>query len=302
MVLQIGAGAWNDWFEAWNETRSTSDSRRQADESRYRRFIEPALGKQAIRAATKKTVERLLQSLTRDGVGPYTVDATLGVMRGILGLAVEQDYLDENVARGVSVEGAKPYRVLDDDDTLTGEKVRALADSIDEQYRVLVLAAVELALTWSEALGLQVDDVDVKNHVVTVGRNVVVEANGVVTPRPGTKERRQFMSKELTQELAVHLVGTAASRDTAAEPWVFLTVRSHLPMRSNFNQQYWRPALRKAGLPTGLTFYNLRHTGIARMLRAGTPPGQVSDLVGYASEKTLRRSYGHFIPETSTTE
>jgi integrase len=70
-----------------------------------------------------------------------------------------------------------------------------------------------------------------------------------------------------------------------------------LPLDSqNVNFQYFKPLLKKAGLPLTIRLYDLRHTCATLLLAAGEHPKVVSERLGHASVILTLDTYSHVLP------
>jgi integrase len=292
----VAVATMDDWFLLWDQHRDVTDSRKKADRTRYAKYVQPRFGRLTITRINAPAIEEHVQSLLADGVGPFTVDAALAVIRGVLGYAVESGDLKRNASAGIAVKEAEPFRTLEADDVLTDDQVEALAREINPDFRALILLAATYGLSWSECIGLQVSDLDLKKRSLVVGRILAVEVSGKIQYRHD-KGRSIFLDSEMIRELAAHLTLTETYREKADGDWLFVTSQGTQPLRPNFNKFYLRPALERADLaPRSVTFHTLRHTAARRMLERGVPVEVVATALGHKSVVTTKRFYAHFIP------
>jgi integrase len=96
----------------------------------------------------------------------------------------------------------------------------------------------------------------------------------------------------LVEELTVYLGD--ASDDSDA--FVF-TAPEGGPLRHNlFYQRTFRPAVRRAGLPPGLRFHDLRHTCAALLIAQRAHPKAMQERLGHSSITVTLDRYGHLFP------
>jgi integrase len=78
---------------------------------------------------------------------------------------------------------------------------------------------------------------------------------------------------------------------------LFTTTTGGLLRRGDWNPNVLKPALARAGLPSSVTFHDLRHSFASTLLGAGVPLLDVSRWLGHASITETADTYGHLMPE-----
>lgn len=284
------------WFTEWLEQRAVTPARLAADQTRYDKYLKSRIGLTPVNRISAEDVEGVVQELLGADVGPFTVDATLGIIRGVLKYAQEQGAVRENVAWGIGVKDAPAINQIHRNDVLTDDQLGDLLAATSTHYRALLRLAAEYGLTWAECVGLTVDDFDVRERSLNVGAHVVVETSGHVEIHEGPG-RKIYLDGNTVRELSEHILLTQDVRQAAGSNQLFLTPKGTFPFRTNFNVWVLRPALMAAGLdPRGWTFHSLRHTAARRMLERGVPLEQVSRALGHKSVVTTKRLYKAFDP------
>jgi integrase len=287
-----------DWFDSWMLQRTVNEGRMQADQARFRKYLQEDFGSMPLARVNRPKIESHVKALLDRGVGPFTVDTVLGVLRGVLGFGVETGELKQNAAWGLAVDQAPANRKIELSDTLTDEQVDALRNAINPVYRSLITLAVDLGLTWSECLGLRVDDVDFQTNTLTCGKINAIETNGAVRYEYADGGSSRLLNNEQAKELAHHIVLTQTYREKATEPWLFLTAMGTHPLRPNFNKFFLRPALESAGMdPRSMTFHTLRHTAARRMLDRGMTLEDLQRVLGHSTLATTKNYYGNLVPK-----
>jgi len=76
---------------------------------------------------------------------------------------------------------------------------------------------------------------------------------------------------------------------------VFPNARGNPTDGDNLHHRYWKPLLRRAGLPD-IRFHDLRHTCATLLLARNVHPKYVQELLGHANTAITLDTYSHVIP------
>ena len=118
--------------------------------------------------------------MVTDEVGAPTIENAFGLLRQVLGAAVEDSRITRNPCDGVSL----PKRQHADRGYLSHAQVAALADAVKRQGEVVRFLAYT-GLRWGEMAALRVQDFDMLRRRVKVSRSVT-ESGGLVWRPPKT--------------------------------------------------------------------------------------------------------------------
>ena len=164
-------------------------------------------------------------------------------------------------------------------------------------YAVLA-TAVGTGLRQGELLGLTVDAVDLDRGELTVRRQMMTPPTAGMphlTPLLKTAAAHRVLPLPtfVIDALRVHL----ATYGTDEGGLLFPNRKGAGWRRGSFNDSVWKPALRRAALPTGFGIHACRHT-YASVLIADTPnPVLVMYRLGHASITETMETYGHLFPQ-----
>ncbi len=78
--------------------------------------------------------------------------------------------------------------------------------------------------------------------------------------------------------------------------WVFSTEAGTSISVHNLHNRSWKPLLKKANLPYGTRFHDLRHTCATLLLTKGVHPMIVQELLGHSSISITLDTYSHVLP------
>lgn len=217
----------------------------------------------------------------------------------MLGAAVEARRIVRNPAVGVKLPEIVAAPVV----PLSAEQVWTLADAASPALAAAVIVGAGLGLRQGEATGLTADRIDwLAGRSVRVDRQLVTPATGV--PRLGPpKTKAAFRSVPASDvvldALAGHLKahGTSEVWDASgrAVPGLVFHVGGRPIGRNRFGD-LWRATVRRAGLPAGTRYHDLRHHFASGLIAANCSVKAVQDALGHASARETLDTYGHLWP------
>ena len=231
-------------------------------------------------AVTKGHVRGFLASLHRRRVGKASMARKLSAVRGLFVYLRKVGRVQGNPAAGIKnpKQERRTPRALNVDQAQA--LVEADVDPDPEGLRDLALAELlyGAGLRVSEALGLDVDDVDPDAGVVrVVGK--------------GSKERLAPLGAMAAQRLKVWLTQRGAMASEPSERALFLGVRGGRLNRRQATRILDKLATR-AGLPMGVHPHMLRHSYATHLLQDGADLRSVQELLGHQRLTTTQR-YTH---------
>ena len=112
-------------------------------------------------------VRAWVAKMVADEVGAPTIENAFGLLRQVLGAAVEDSRIPRNPCDGVKL----PKRQHADRGYLSHNQVAALADAVQRQGEVVRFLAYT-GLRWGEMAALRVQDFDMLRRRVNVSRSV----------------------------------------------------------------------------------------------------------------------------------
>lgn len=285
-----------DVYAKWTAARRVSRGRASSERSHAKHLV-AALGHVPVVELSASDVRVWIAQQSDAGYASETISGRLRMLRQVLDLACDDDLVVANVA--ARVRGPKNTRPpLDSDDVLDPAEMARLLHVVPDRWRALVALLGYVGPRWSEALGVQVRDVDLLRRRIRLGRNVLEEVDGEQALRAGGKTRNADrwvpLPAPVVDALSHHLATYPANRDGL----VFVGEYGASPYRSNFRRRVLNPALREAGLEgRGITMRQLRHTAASNMLPV-MPAVDVARRMGHAQPSTTTDIYARFLPSS----
>ena len=139
------------------------------------------------------------------------------------------------------------------------------------KYYAMVSTLYGAGLRISEALNLQIKDIDSVNRVITVREG------------KGKKDRQTILSEKLLQILRDYY------RKSKVKPTTYLfpnTKDSNKPFSKRQTQSFVRKAGLEAGIQKSVTSHTLRHSFATHLLENGTNIRKIQVILGHKSLKT----------------
>ena len=290
---RVGRVTFSDWAGDYlgssAHKRPTTLAR---DRTVIRVHLEPALGRVPLVAITRRDVQLLVDAMSA-ALAPATVRTNYGVLRAVLGAAVDAELLVANPCRKVRL----PQEIGRDKRRATPDELDSLIEAVpNDEYRALVTVSAALGLRWSEAAGLRVGRIDFGAVTTLTVSETVAEVDGRVTSAvvKTRSSRRTMTVPDCCAVVLYHHLTTTGRR--GAEQLVFQAPTGGPLRASNFRARVWRPAVRAAGLD-GLTFHALRHSDAGYMRVCGAHDQTIQHRLGHSSSQITSRVYG-WVPRT----
>jgi len=246
--------------------------------SLLRLHILPELGGAELAKLTPARVRSWHAGLLGKGrPGPISVAKCYRLLKSILLTAVEDGLIARNpcMIKGASAERSaeRPIATID--------QVDALAEAVEDRWRLMILLATYGVLRLGELAGLTRRRIDLEKGTVSVVEQLQEMHDGschVGPPKTAAGRRTVAIPPHLLPELACHL-----DRYVGPEPeaFVFTSPEGGPLRRSNFRTRVWLPATKAAGVE-GLHFHDLRHTGNTLAAATGASTKELMVRMGHA--------------------
>ncbi len=244
------------------------------------RHLLPSFGNYPVADIREPLVRRWRGEMLVNEVSEVTLAKAYRLMKAIMNTAVEDRLISRNPCR---IKGAGQERSAERP-VLTMAQVFALAEAIDQRYRVLVLLASFGSLRWGELAALRRGDVDLDARVVRISRQLT-EARGAGlafgAPKTDAGKRIVAIPDVIISELRWHLARFTAE---GAEGLLFTSADGKPLRHSNFRNRVWLGAVEKAGVGE-LHFHDLRHTGNQLAATTGATLRELMDRMGHSTTR-----------------
>jgi integrase len=263
-------------------------------EQRIRTLALPNIGK-SVRLDDRfgaSQIESLYDRLRLRGFSADAIEKLHRTLRRAFNIAVAKGLLSRNPC--AHVERA-PHRSRERQ-TLDAEAVVKLLEAAKgSRFEALFHIAVRAALRPGEALALRWDSVDFERGSLAVTGTLRDASGKLSIAEPKAKSGRRI---ELTSETLAALSRhrQAMRAEGHGSQFVFVTPSGAFVRLSPFTNQVFRPLLKKAGLPSAHTMYDLRHSSISLFAAAGVHQRIAADVAGHSTTDLTMNVYSHAGP------
>lgn len=270
-----------------------------ARQGHIKNYIDPAIGRIAMRKLTPSDVERMTTDMVGRGLSPRTATHARTTLR----LALRDAERDALVTRNAAALARPPKVGRPEMQVLDAEQTRRLlAFSQDDRWHTLWQVLVGSGLRIGEALGLTWNDIDFDQATVTVRRSLAKTGPGewgLTEPKTSRSRRTVPIPATTVRALRQAKDRQDAERSVAGRDWqehpegqpVFVDEVGQRFKPTKTNHQL-NLALRRAGLPH-IRLHDLRHGYASALLTEGVPLLTVSRLLGHSSIVITSDTYAH---------
>jgi integrase len=308
----VSRATFGELAEPWFESKSAR--LRPRTRGLYRDALDlvllPRFGPINVRRIDADAVARLVRDLEREGLhavdparrvrplGPSSIENYLKPLNGIMTLAVRRALIPVNPVsllttdeRPRETETEPPYEWSDAeiDALLAASQMLAARPVAKYDYTDVLRYTARLAFRLGEALGLCWEDFDKDDPCICVRRQWLDSREYGPTKTPAGV-RRIPLPMDLRDDLIALRLASPFSGDK--DP-IFASSTGAPLQHRNVSARGFNRARDSAGLPHHLTFHDLRHAAVSRLIAAGLDPVTVAKLVGHDDPNITLRRYAH---------
>lgn len=296
---QRGKYTVGQWMEEWFENVCKLKVRPSSHQT-YRGYIDhhiaPYIGKLPLEKLTTMDLQKLYRKLMNKGrverieaenqpkgLSAKTVWNINQVISSAMDFAVAQKIISENPCKNVSLPKIEHKEMQ----TIPAERLQAFleeakASGIYEMYYI----ELSTGLRRGELLGLKWEDIDWKNRIIKVRRQVA-RVNGEIVEAP-LKTKNSYRAVSISPQAIEVLKQQAAKTHDA---YVFPSPNGG-PISPDSVNNMLKRVLERAGIPK-VRFHDLRHTFATLALQNGVDIKTVSGMLGHFSAGFTLDTYAH---------
>lgn len=252
--------------------------------------VVPAFGHLKVSKITTGLIDRTIDQWENE-YSPSTIKTSIGVLVRVLDVAVRDEVIPSNPTKNRArrsfnhVPALEPgsMRAFAIQDMETLNALAAKCAEVHQSYSDHVMLCALLSARGSEVSGLEVGDIDWKNRIVKIERQIYPGKGGLV--RKQTKGRKtRFVP--ILDEIEPVLVRLSAGKKPS-DPLLRGPRGGVLTTATVRDATNWDQIVLDLGLPN-LTRHGLRHTGATWLADAGVPLHVLQRILGHASIETTK--------------
>lgn len=273
-ALQASKITFASYSANWVKSRKHRPKTAARRDGILKKHLLPHLGHLTLDKIRFSTIQALVDRWTDDGYSPYTIRNHVNVLSSIFDLAVLDDILLKNPAKGLNlpkVDGRKP-RALNPDECL------ALLNAANDVYAPIIETLIATGCRWGELESMTMADYDPKARTLRVAKSKT---------RAGV--RTIYLDKEDSKVVLKHLLATGRVGAPAHEP-LFTSPNGLRLNYANFRTRVFLPACKAAGIEN-VRIHDLRRTHATMLIAAGHNAKAVQDRMGHESIQTTLTHY-----------
>lgn len=268
-----------------------------------RKHAFPHLGNIRLNKLRVTDLEALYRSCQ---AAPKTVRNLHFVLKAALAWAERRDWIARNPADYIAPEDL-PRVQRQQIAVLSPAEARALiAAATDTKSEALVVFALMTGARVGEIMGLTWDRTDLDRGRAHIAQGLQYFNGQPVLTEPKTRAavRELTLPAPVIAALKVHRAAQNSAALKLGQAWgnrlnlVFTTETGQPLNRHAVLRQYFRPVLKRAGLPETLRFHDLRHGAASLLLSQGVPVPVVSEMLGHANPAITMAIYSHALPDS----
>lgn len=264
---------WYPTYVLTNNKYSEAMSKRSA----LHKHLIPHFGTTQLDSISVLLIERYKATRLQTGLSPKTINNHLHMLSSCLKIAVEWEVI-------TSVPKIRPLKVTRQpfDHLTEAECVTLLGHTGTFFWYVIILMALHTGLRRGELLGLEWQDIDLNQSILTVRRTIV-------RGRVSTPKSHKIRHVPLTRELKQNLISFQNRSGSMSGP-VFSLLEGNLLHEESMRRAIQR-FCRKAGMRR-IGWHVLRHTFASMLVSRGVSIKAVQELMGHSDIQTTMR-YAH---------
>jgi len=297
---RLGRQTFGDYAAVWRDAQVHDVSTAAEVERTLRLHILPTFRDRPLAAIRPSEIQAWVKSRS-EVLAPSSLKVKYRWLAAVFNAAVTDGVIFRSPCRGVKLPTEDVRAVV----PLTTQQVLALVEAMPERYRAVTVVGAATGLRQGEVFGLSVDHVDFLRRQVNVEqqmKHLAPQRPFLGRPKTPSSVRTVPLPDVALEAAAEHLRRWPAQTTMRAvsgrdELLVFTTGRGGPLTRATFNMT-WRKAVKRAGLPEGTGFHELRHYYASLLIASGASVKTVQARLGHKSALETLNTYAHLWPDS----
>lgn len=286
---RAGKLTFRDYAGEWLSSQVLRPTSMANYEATLRLNVFPRIGDRPLTAIRPSELRSLVAWMsTEQRLAPRTVRVAMAVVSSVCKSAVLDRRIATSPCAGVKLPEVHKARL----DILSTEQVVDLVDATPDDWRAVIVLGAGTGVRQGEMFGLTADRIDFLRRKVTIDRQLMALPRRepyLAPPKTKASVRTIPMPDVVVEALSEHIRAFGTKRDGLLFTPMF---------RSAFSAKVWRPTVKRAGLPTGTSYHDLRHYFASLLIRHGESVKTVQARLGHSSAAQTLDTYSHLWPDS----
>lgn len=295
----------------------------------YKVHIAPQLGKLQVSGINKLMIQRLLNSMSKNGLSANTLAKTKAILYSVFKEAMENRMISYNPCENITIKRERVERRV-----LSYEEQKKFLSAISgSRYEMLCVLGLSTGLRIGELSGLRWSDIDFEEKTLTVERTYIYlhdvknhQMRDVFhSPKTKTSSRTIRLLDSTLELLKLHKQKQEKEKAALGDGWqpieegedLVFTTKNGKPVRGlnvaetlnhyveQINRKEETAAKAEGREPVAferITPHTLRHTFATRAFESGIPPKVVQQILGHSSLEMTMDLYTHVTEDVQARE
>lgn len=279
----------------WRPTLKVGKSTRADYQRSLNTHILPVFGEYPLSKIKPADIESWIVALEEntlpEPLAPRTAEKHVNLLASIFNKAQANGYIQKTPFATIKRKKAK---ILHKRIPLTNQEVKALAQALPPQYRILVWIGYWTGMRPSEILGLSWSQLDFEKGTINVDRQVSADTQEIWSSdglKTDSSNRVIGFSKELQRLIKEHV-----ELHGFGPEGLILKNRLGGVLRYKDAARLFRLAAKAIGLQEGQRMHVLRHTCVSVLIAQGVNIKAIQAWVGHSTISQTLDTYGHLFP------
>ena len=240
------------------------------DEQLYRLHIGPRFKDTPLSQITRRDVQVFHNGLLQKGQSPASADHSLKLLKRVINLCVQWEFLDRHVLKGVPL-----FSVCNSVTTYLQERdvaqlVEVLREDSNRPVCNLLMFLISVGVRRMTGQLARWDEIDLENRTFRI---------------PASKSKSRRPVSVPLNDSAMHVLQQLDTR--GKYEYVFVNPKTGKPYTTI--TRVWYRLRKKAGLADNIRMHDLRHFFASALSMAGVPSQEISMLMTHADSRSVQR-------------
>ncbi|MCL2239197.1 MAG: site-specific integrase, partial [Defluviitaleaceae bacterium] len=281
----------------------------------YRELIKriyPVIGHIRIDKISPLNIQKLVQTLSNEGMSPRTIKTYVRFVSGILNYAIKKRLITYNPCTTVDFPKERPKEQLTHE-IYSIEEVKQLLELLKQEdnekypFYVYFVLAVYMGARKGELLGLEWKDIDFDNDMISINRayyySYLEREYYTDTPKTATSRRSLKLPVHVMETLRSLQVWQEKYRELCGGSWVdndrlFTTYNGDV-MATTAPRDYFQRFCKRNGIRY-IKPHAFRHFNASILINSGVDIVTVQAALGHSTPITTLRVYSHAFNNAKT--